>query len=64
MYTDSVLREKWRTQKELSRKANFDINQLMENAHRSVLELAKELKLTLRYSKRKGGYINIEGKKV
>ena len=63
MYSDPILQEKWKAQRELSKKANFDISQLIENAHRSVHELAKELKLSLRYSKRKGGYINFEAKK-
>ena len=59
MYTDPVLAEKERVQKELCRKADYDINRLFENIHKNVIELAKEANTVLKYSKRKGGYVNI-----
>jgi len=58
MYTDSVLKEKERVQKKLSREAGYDVNKLFENMHKGATALAKEANKTLKYSKRKGGYID------
>lgn len=57
MYTDKVLEEKWATQKILAKNANYRIDKLVENAHKSALELSNISNVPLKYSKRKGGYI-------
>ncbi len=59
MYTDPVLAEKERVQKELSRQANYNVRKLFENMHKKVVLMAKESDTVLKYSNRKGGYINI-----
>jgi len=59
MYTDPVLAEKERVQKKLCREADYDINRLFENMHKKVVRLAKETNTVLKYSKRKGGHVDI-----
>ncbi len=60
MYTDPVLQEKWRVQKKLSQKVNYDVKKLIKNAHQCVLEIAKEMNIELKYAKRQGGYLTTE----
>jgi hypothetical protein len=61
MYTDPILEEKWKVQKELAQEAHYDINTFMKNAHKNVVELAKAMSIELKYAKRKGGYRRQEG---
>lgn len=58
MYTDHVLEEKERIQKELSRKADYDVNKLLESMRKSIIRFLKEKNAVLKYSDRKGGYIH------
>jgi len=58
MYTDHVLEEKERIQKELSRKADYDVNKLLENMRKNISSFLKEKNVVLKYSDRKGGYIH------
>lgn len=57
MYTDHVLEEKERIQKELSRKSDYDVNKLLENIHKNIIIFLKERNSVLKYSDRKGGYV-------
>ncbi len=57
MYTDPVLREKWKVQQKLAKEADYKIDTLAKNAHLNVLELIKSTNLNLKYSKLKGGYV-------
>jgi len=59
MYTDPILEEKKRVQKELCRKCDFDVRRLFENMHKKVFELSGETDAVVKYSNRKGGYMNI-----
>ena len=56
MYTDPLLKEKWRVQKKLAREAGYDAKKLIENAHKTTKKLAEEMKINIKYSDRKGGY--------
>jgi len=57
MYTDHVLEEKERIQKEFSIKANYDVNKLLDDIHKNIIKFLKEEKSVLKYSDRKGGYV-------
>ena len=57
MYSDPILEEKWRVQKQMAKEANYDLKKLMENSKKTVEKLFKEKGWELKYSKRKGGYI-------
>ena len=57
MYSDPILEEKWRVQKQMAKEANYDLKKLMENSKKTVEKLFKEKDWVLKYSKRKGGYI-------
>ena len=59
MYTDPVLTEKDRVQKKLCLEADYDINKLFDNMHNIVVGIAKKSKTALKYSNRKGGYVNV-----
>ncbi len=58
MYSDPILREKWKTQKRLAKEANYDIQKLIDNAKKNVSELVKGLNFKLKISNRKGGYLS------
>ena len=58
MYSDPILKEKWKTQKRLAKEADYNIQKLIENANKNVSELVKKLNIKLKISKRKGGYIS------
>ncbi len=60
MYSDPILEEKWRVQLQLARQANYDLEKYVENAKNTVIELAKELKIELKFADIKGGYLPIE----
>jgi len=57
MYTDHVLEEKERIQKELSQKADYNVNNLLENIHKNIIKFLREKQYVLKYSDRKGGYV-------
>jgi|WetSurMetagenome_2_1015567.scaffolds.fasta_scaffold17047_5 hypothetical protein len=57
MISDPILKEKWRVQKKLSKKADYDVNKLIEETHKSIAKIKKEFNVNFKYSKRKGGYI-------
>jgi hypothetical protein len=58
MISDPILKEKWRVQKKLAKKSNYDMNKLVEDIHANVEKINKELKIKFKYSDRKGGYID------
>ena len=58
MYSDPILKEKWKAQKRLAKEANYDIQKLIDNANKNVSELVKDLNIKLKISNRKGGYIS------
>ena len=57
MYSDPILEEKWKTQKALAKKVDYDIKRLIQNAHVNTLEVVKRLRISPKYSKLSGGYI-------
>jgi hypothetical protein len=57
MISDPILKEKWRIQKYLSKKANYDINKLIDETHKSIEKITKEYRIKFKYSNRKGGFI-------
>ena len=62
MYSDEILEEKWRVQKRLSKQANYDVKELIKNAHKNITFLAKELDIELKYANRKGDYLPLRSK--
>jgi hypothetical protein len=57
MKEDDVLKIKWKTQKELSKLANYDANVYSKLAHQGTTELNK--KIPFKYSKKKADLLNI-----
>ncbi len=57
MISDPILKEKWRVQKKLSKKVDYNINKLIDETHKSIVKIMKEYNVSFKYSKRKGGYI-------
>ncbi|MCX6160821.1 MAG: hypothetical protein NTV87_05725 [Ignavibacteriae bacterium] len=55
MKEDDVLKIKWKTQKELSKLANYDANVYSKLAHQETTELNK--KIPFKYSEIKGGFV-------
>ncbi len=52
MYTDAILKQKWKTQKQMTKRAGYNISKLAENAHKSVMQVYEDMNLKLRYSKK------------
>lgn len=48
MLTNELLEEKWRTQREMARNANYNIKKLLDNAEKSVRKMSKEHNVTLK----------------
>jgi len=45
MYTNEILREKYRVQTEIARKNNHDIKKIAQEASKTVLELSKKFNI-------------------
>ena len=45
MYTNEILKEKYRVQAEIARKNNHDIKKIAQEASKTVLELSKKFKI-------------------
>lgn len=58
MKTDPILKEKWRVQKKLAMKTNYNISKLVEEIHTNIEKINKEFNIKLKYSDREGGYID------
>ena len=54
MKQNPVLKEKWKTQKRLSKEANYDIEKLVKNAKNSITNISDKLKIDFKYSDRTG----------
>ncbi len=61
MKQNPVLKEKWKTQKRLSKEANYDIEKLVKNAKNSITNISDKLKIDFKYSDRTGGFIKSQG---
>jgi hypothetical protein len=57
MITDPILKEKWKVQKKISNKSNYDMNILVEEMHKNIGKIKKEFKINFKYSDKKGGYL-------
>ena len=57
MKDNPVLKEKWDTQKRLSKEANYDVHTYMENAILETKKVSEEYKIKFKYSNCKGGCI-------
>lgn len=49
MYTDDILKEKYRAQADIARANDFDIKRIAEEASRTVAELSKKFNIKLDY---------------
>jgi hypothetical protein len=50
MYANELLEEKWRTQRKMAAKANYDIKKILDNAEKTVEQMVKEHGVTLKYA--------------
>ncbi len=48
MITNELLEEKWKTQREMAREADYDIKKMLDNAEKVVQEMLKEHGTTLK----------------
>ncbi len=55
MKEDDILKIKWKTQKELSKLANYNANVYSKLAHQEAAELNKTI--PFKYSRKKGGFV-------
>jgi hypothetical protein len=53
MQVNEVLEEKWKTQKKMAARANYNTKQMLDNAEKTVEEMIKEHSVTLKYANRK-----------
>ena len=53
MYKNELLEEKWKTQREMAAKADYKIKNILDNAEKTVNEMAEEYGLKLKYAKLK-----------
>ena len=49
MYSDEILKEKYRVQAEIARENDFDIKKIAEEASKTVIELSKKFNIKLNY---------------
>lgn len=50
MYTDDLLKEKYKAQIEISRENNYDLKKMAEQASLKVKELAKNFNINIKYA--------------
>jgi hypothetical protein len=50
MYTDVILEEKYRIQKEIAKENNYNLKKMAEEASKKVKELSQLLKIKIKYS--------------
>lgn len=53
MNVNELLEEKWKTQRKMAAKANYNIKKMLDNAEKIVEEMVKEHGVTLKYANRK-----------
>lgn len=51
MILDEMIKEKVRVQSLLAKEAKYDISTLLENAHKEVVRLEKEMGIKFKYAK-------------
>jgi len=49
MYTDEILKEKYRVQAEIAKENNFNFKKIAEEASKTVIELSEKFKIKLNY---------------
>lgn len=50
MYTDEILEEKYRVQKEIARENDYDLKKITNEASKKVKELSQLLKININYT--------------
>ncbi len=51
MNNNSLLEEKWRTQKKLAKDANYEISKMLDNAEKILLEIEKKKGIKFKFAK-------------
>lgn len=63
MIINPILKEKYDSQKRLNEKAKNNLRTYFKNSHRNVSRMAKKFGLQLKFTEKKGGYLqSIKGK--
>lgn len=56
MFVNELIEEKWKTQRKMAAKADYDIKKMLDNAEKTVEQMTKEHGVILKYANLEPSY--------